>query len=273
MKPKVYYVVEKRNEKGGWTINRMLASVDDARMEIESFKSLDRIYHREGTRYRIAKLTKEIVKLRNSKNSESAQRRSKLIAASPDLYNAARQAYELLSNMIDGTQSEGLVTDGCAVRETLHKALEKAGGGKEKQKVCRDTKGDHEMEKTIDAVGEHDRGRPFNVGVALTALAAMKLPSARSAIEGTAMKTVHKRTELLRCPNCGSMDSQRDKTDKGNARISCGQCGFTVVRDSPQAAETEWNHLPDRFKTNVETGFAYPKDADGRSLPGLGEHK
>lgn len=52
----------------------------------------------------------------------------KLVAASPDLYEAARQAYELLSNMFEGTQSEGLGTDGCTVRETLRKALEKAGG-------------------------------------------------------------------------------------------------------------------------------------------------
>ena len=52
----------------------------------------------------------------------------KLISAAPDLYEAARMAYALLTNMIVGDQTEGLVTDGCVVREALRAALEKAGG-------------------------------------------------------------------------------------------------------------------------------------------------
>lgn len=112
-----------------------------------------------------------------------------------------------------------------------------------------------------EAVKKFGRWCPSGVGLSYFAHLTQD-PTVRSAFEGVLNKTAHKHPELLRCPNCGSTDSQRDKTEVGDARIFCGRCGFTVVREMPKAAETEWNHLPGRLQSHTDDapGILRPKN-------------
>lgn len=121
-----------------------------------------------------------------------------------------------------------------------------------------------------DAVKKFERWCPPVGGWSSFAIL-MQDPTVRSAFEGILDKTAHKHPELLRCPNCGSMDSQRDKTEEGAARIFCGRCGFTVVREMPKSAETEWNHLPGRTQSHTDDAPRILRQENPRELVELEE--